>query len=44
MGPIQIGERFHACVSGEDLNPPEGTACEKRLIKNLEHDNPLAAR
>ena len=44
MGPIQIGDRFHACVSGEDLNPPEGTECEKRLIKNLDGNNPLAAR
>jgi hypothetical protein len=44
MGPIQVGDRFHACVSGEDLNPPEGTECEKRLIKNLDRDNPLAAR
>ena len=44
MRPIQVGDRFHACVSGEDLNPPEGTECEKRLIKNLDGENPLAAR
>jgi hypothetical protein len=40
MGPIQVGDRFHACVSGEDLNLPEGTECEKRLIKNLDGENP----
>src|SRR5215203_3017817 len=44
MGPIQIGDRFHACVIGQDLNPPEGSECEKRLIKYLDKSNPLAAR
>ena len=44
MGPIQIGDRFHACVIGEELNPPEGSECEKRLIKNLDKPNPLPVR
>ena len=44
MGPIQVGDRFHACVIGEDLSPPEGSECEKRLIKDLEGFNPLAVR
>jgi hypothetical protein len=44
MGPIQIGDRFHACVIGQDLNPPEGSECEKKLIKYLDKPNPLAAR
>jgi hypothetical protein len=44
MGPIQIGDRFHACVIGQDLNPPEGSECEKRLIKHLDKPNSLAAR
>ena len=44
MGPIQIGDRFHACVIGQDLNPPEGSECEKRLIKHLDKPNTLAAR
>ena len=44
MGPIQIGDRFHACVIGKELYPPEGSECEKRLIKNLDKPNPLAAR
>ena len=44
MGPIQVGDRFHTCVIGKDLYPPEGSECEKRLIKNLDKPNPLAAR
>jgi hypothetical protein len=44
MGPIQIGDRFHACVIGQDLNPPEGSECEKKLIKHLDKPNLLAAR
>jgi len=44
MGPIQIGDRFHACVIGQDLNPPEGSECEKKLIKSLDKPNSLAAR
>jgi hypothetical protein len=44
MGPIQIGDRFHACVIGQDLNPPEGSECEKKLIKDLDKPNSLAAR
>ena len=44
IGKIQIGDRFHACVSGNDLNPPEGSECEKRLIKHLDKTNALAAR
>ena len=44
IGPIQIGDRYHACVSSEDLRPPEGTECEKRIIKNLEKVSGLYAR
>ncbi|HJU58379.1 MAG TPA: hypothetical protein VJ583_01405 [Nitrososphaeraceae archaeon] len=44
MGPIQIGDRFHACVIGEALYPPEGSECEKQLIKSLNKPNILAAR
>jgi hypothetical protein len=44
MGPIQVGDRFHACVIGQDLNPPEGSECEKKLIKYLDKPNPLAVR
>ena len=44
LGPIQIGDRFHTCVIGKELYPPEGPEYEKRLIKNLDKPNPLAAR
>jgi len=41
IDPIQIGDTFHACVIGQDLNPPEGSECEKRLIKNIDKPNLL---
>ena len=44
IGPIQIGDRYHACVSSEDIRPPEGTECEKRIIKNLDKVSGLYAR
>ena len=44
IGPIQIGDRFHACVSGQELNPPEGSECEKKIIKHLDKHNSLTAR
>ncbi len=44
MGPIQVGDRFHACVIGQDLNTPEGSECEKKLIKHLDKPNSLAVR
>ena len=44
IGKIQIGDRFHACVSSDDLNPPEGQECEKRLVKKFNSPNPLPAR
>ena len=44
IGPVQIGDRYHACVSSEDLRPPEGTECEKRIIKNLDKVSGLYAR
>jgi hypothetical protein len=44
IGKIQIGDRFHACVSSNDLNPPEGTECEKRTVKNIGRENVLYAR
>ena len=44
IGPIQIGDRFHACVIGQELYPPEGSECEKRIIKYLNKPNSLAAR
>ena len=44
IGPIQIGDRFHAFVVGKELYPPEGNECEKKLIKHLDKPNSLAAR
>jgi hypothetical protein len=44
IGKIQIGDKFFACVSSTDLNPPEGQECEKRMIKNIERPNVLYAR
>ena len=31
IGPFQQGDLFFACVSSDDLNPPEGTECEHRV-------------
>ena len=44
IGKIQIGDRFHACVSSTDLNPPEGSECEKRILKNFGRENVLYVR
>ena len=46
IGPIQIGDRFHGCASGEGLKPNEGTECEKRLIKDFDkiHALPVHAK
>jgi hypothetical protein len=44
FGPTQIGDKFHTCVIGKELYPPEGSECEKRLIKNLDKSNLLTAR
>jgi hypothetical protein len=44
IGKIQIGDRYHACVASDDLAPPEGQECEKRLVKNFDTVNSLPAR
>ncbi len=45
IGKIEIGDKFFVCVSSTGLNPPEGTECEKRTIKNIgEKENVLYAR
>ena len=44
LGKIQIGDRYHACVASNDLSPPEGQECEKRLVKNFDKVNSLPAR
>jgi hypothetical protein len=44
IGKIQTGDRYHACVASNDLSPPEGQECEKRLVKNFDNVNSLPAR
>jgi hypothetical protein len=44
IGLIQIGDRYHACVASEDLRPPEGSECEKRVVKQFDKPNSLPAR
>ena len=44
IGLIQIGDRYHACVASEDLRPPEGSECEKRVVKHFDKPNSLPAR
>ena len=44
IGKIQIGDRYHACVASDDLSPPEGQECEKRVIKQFDKPNSLPAR
>jgi hypothetical protein len=44
IGKIQIGDRYHACVASNDLSPPEGQECAKRLVKNFDKVNSLPAR
>ncbi len=43
IGSIKLGDRFHTCVSSNDLNPPEGTECEK-TGKKFYNANSLSAR
>jgi hypothetical protein len=44
IGKIQIGDRYHACVASDDLSPPEGQECEKRVVKHFDKSNSLPAR
>ena len=44
IGKIQIGDRYHACVASEDLRPPEGSECEKRVVHQFDKVNSLPAR
>jgi len=37
IGRIQIGDRYHACVVSDDLSPPEGQECEKRVVKHFDN-------
>ncbi|HSA74217.1 MAG TPA: hypothetical protein VLD84_09715 [Nitrososphaeraceae archaeon] len=44
IGPIQVGDLFFACVSADELNPPEGTECEHRVTIHTGHMHNLVAR
>lgn len=44
IGPIQKGDLFFACVSANELNPPEGTECEHRVTSHTGHIHNLVAR
>ena len=44
IGNVQFGDLFFACVSSDDLNPPEGQECEKRLVKKFNSANSIPAR
>jgi hypothetical protein len=41
---IHIGYKFLACVASDDLRPPEGQECEKRILKKFGEPNVLYAR
>lgn len=44
IGQIQQGDMYFACVSANELNPPEGTECEHKLTKIISRENNLYAR
>ena len=44
IGAIQEGDLFFACVSANELNPPEGTECEHRKTSHTGHIHNLVAR
>jgi hypothetical protein len=44
IGAIQQGDLFFACVSANELNPPEGTECEHRETSHIGHIHNLVAR
>jgi hypothetical protein len=44
IGPIQQGDLFFACVSANELNPPEGTECEHRVASHTFHIHNIVAR
>jgi hypothetical protein len=44
IGTIQEGDMFFACVSANELNPPEGTECEHRLTSHTFRVHNIVAR
>jgi hypothetical protein len=44
IGQIQEGDIYFACVSANELNPPEGTECEHKVTNTIGQVNNLYAR
>ncbi len=44
IGAIQQGDMFYACVSADELNPPEGTECEHRVTSHTFHVHNVVPR
>jgi hypothetical protein len=44
IGQIQEGDIYFACVSANELNPPEGTECEHKVTETIGQVNNLYAR
>lgn len=44
IGPIREGDFFFACVSANELNPPEGTECEHRATSHTFSIHNIVAR
>lgn len=44
IGAVQEGDMFFACVSANELNPPEGTECEHRQTSHTGHIHNIVAR
>jgi hypothetical protein len=44
IGRVQQGDMFFACVSANELNPPEGTECEHRVTSHTFHVHNIVAR
>jgi hypothetical protein len=44
IGPVQQGDMLFACVSANELNPPEGTECEHRVTSHTFRTHNIVAR
>ena len=44
IGAVKEGDMFYACVSANELNPPEGTECEHRVTSHTFHVHNVVAR
>ena len=44
LGTIDRGDMYFACVSAEELGPPQMTECEKKYIKDFDKPNKIVTR